>query len=425
MRNSFLHEQSVNSGRKKNARFTDRRNRAILIHHSENFRQRREGPMGRVRETLHDVLRQTDAVLLALCVASTLYGMVLIASATSFRGTLKYVAVQGLGLLIGLVLYFFLSRIDVFALAKQWKWLLGFGIVLFLLLKTPLGIENNGNRAWLGIRGFPANIQPAEIVKLTFIIVLAKQLSWLKENRDLRSISSIVMLAAHFGVIFALYYKISSDMGSALVFLFIFACMCFVAGVALRWFLIGGGAAGLLFYAMWDLDLLDTYMKNRFIVLFDHSYDPLNTGWQQTRSLLTLGGGRIFGQGLFRGTQTQSEAASSLPHRHTDFIFSVIGEELGLVGCLLTLALLTAIILRCLYVARHAKTRLEGYACIGVASVIIFQVIINVGMCLFVMPVIGLTLPFISYGGSSLVMLFACMGLVSGVHGRAKPDWLR
>ena len=92
---------------------------------------------------------------------------------------------------------------------------------------------------------------------------------------------------------------------------------------------------------------------------------------------------------------------------------------------LLTLALLTAIILRCLYVARHAKTQLEGYACIGVASVIIFQVIINVGMCLFVMPVIGLTLPFISYGGSSLVMLFACMGLVSGVHGRAKPDWLR
>ena len=92
---------------------------------------------------------------------------------------------------------------------------------------------------------------------------------------------------------------------------------------------------------------------------------------------------------------------------------------------LLTLALLTTIILRCLYVARHAKTRLEGYACIGVASVIIFQVIINVGMCLFVMPVIGLTLPFISYGGSSLVMLFACMGLVSGVHGRAKPDWLR
>ena len=222
-----------------------------------------------------------------------------------------------------------------------------------------------------------------------------------------------------------LYYVISSDMGSALVYIFIFAAMAFVAGVAARWFIIallGGGAA---FYLLWELDKIPDYMKERFMVVFDHDLDPLGAGWQQTRSLLTLGGGRIFGQGLFRGTQTQSEAASSLPHRHTDFIFSVIGEELGLVGCLLTLALLTAIILRCLYVARHAKTRLEGYACIGVASVVIFQVIINVGMCLFVMPVIGLTLPFISYGGSSLVMLFACMGLVSGVHGRAKPDWLR
>lgn len=379
----------------------------------------------RIKDSILDILRQADWLLLCLCCGAALFGLVMIASATNFLGSWKMVIVQACAIVLGVGIYFLMSQIDLTEASKRWKWLLGFGIVLFLLLKTPLGIENNGNRAWLGIRGFPANIQPAEIVKLTFIIVLAKQLSWLKENRDLRSISSIVMLAVHFGVIFALYYKISSDMGSALVFLFIFACMCFVAGVALRWFLIGGGAAGLLFYAMWDLDLLDTYMKNRFIVLFDHSYDPLNTGWQQTRSLLTLGGGRIFGQGLFRGTQTQSEAASSLPHRHTDFIFSVIGEELGLVGCLLTLALLTAIILRCLYVARHAKTRLEGYACIGVASVIIFQVIINVGMCLFVMPVIGLTLPFISYGGSSLVMLFACMGLVSGVHGRAKPDWLR
>lgn len=380
----------------------------------------------RSRELFADILRQTDLVLLALCAAASLFGVLMVASATRYMHTWRLVAVQSVALLLGVVLYLVISQIDLNDLCKYWKWIFLLGIGVILLLATPLGIEDNtGNRAWLEFPFLPVKVQPAEIVKLTLTLVLAKQLVWLKENRDLSSIPSVLFLAAHLGVIFVLYYKVSSDMGSALVFLFIFACMCFVAGVALRWFLIGGGAAGLLFYAMWDLDLLDTYMKNRFIVLFDHSYDPLNTGWQQTRSLLTLGGGRIFGQGLFRGTQTQSEAASSLPHRHTDFIFSVIGEELGLVGCLLTLALLTAIILRCLYVARHAKTRLEGYACIGVASVIIFQVIINVGMCLFVMPVIGLTLPFISYGGSSLVMLFACMGLVSGVHGRAKPDWLR
>ena len=140
---------------------------------------------------------------------------------------------------------------------------------------------------------------------------------------------------------------------------------------------------------------------------------------------MALGSGKLTGQGLFRGTQTQSEYSSALPNRHTDFIFTVIGEELGLLGCILTLALLTAIIVRCVWVARHAKTSLEGLVCIGVASVVIFQVIVNVGMCLFVMPVIGLTLPFISYGGSSLVMLFMSMGMVSGVQGRSKPDWLR
>lgn len=153
--------------------------------------------MGRVRETLHDVLRQTDTVLLALCVASTLYGMVLIASATSFRGTLKYVAVQGLGLLIGLVLYFFLSSIDVFALAKQWKWLLGFNVGFLLLLLTPFGQSSGGNRAWLGVnsigkklgvdflRYFPITVQPAEVVKVFFIVLLAYQLALLKDRRDL------------------------------------------------------------------------------------------------------------------------------------------------------------------------------------------------------------------------------------------------
>ena len=380
----------------------------------------------RIRDLFNDVLRQADLLLLALCCGASLFGILMVTSATRYMHTNRYMLVQTASLLIGVVLYLVVSQIDVGELVKYWKWIFLVGVAFILLLLTPFGVEGNtGNRAWLEFPFLPVNIQPAEIVKLTFILVLAKQLSWLKENRDLKSIPSVAMLAVHFGVIFVLYYKISADMGSALVFLFIFACMCFVAGVALRWFLIGGGAAALLFYAMWDLNLMDTYMKNRFIVLFDHSYDPLNTGWQQTRSLLTLGGGKIFGQGLFKGVQTQSEAASSLPHRHTDFIFSVIGEELGLVGCLLTLALLTAIVLRCIYVARHAKTRLESYVCIGVASIIIFQVIVNVGMCLFVMPVIGLTLPFISYGGSSLVMLFMSMGMVSGVQGRSKPDWLR
>lgn len=380
----------------------------------------------RSRDFFSDMLRQTDLVLLALCAAASLFGILMVASATQYMHTLRLVKVQSVALLLGVVLYLLVSQVDLNDLAKYWKWIFLLGIGVILLLATPLGIEDNtGNKAWLEFPFLPVKVQPAEIVKLTFTLVLAKQLVWLRENRDLRSIPSILFLAAHFGVIFLLYYKISSDMGSALVFLFIFACMCFVGGVALRWFVIGGLGGGLVFWALWDLNKIPSYMKLRFQVIFDHSLDPSNTGWQQTRSLMALGSGKLTGQGLFHGTQTQSEYSYNLPNRHTDFIFSVIGEELGLVGCLLTLALLTAIILRCVWVARRAKTQMESLVCIGVASTVIFQVIVNVGMCLFVMPVIGLTLPFISYGGSSLLMLFVSMGMVSGVQGRSKPEWLR
>ena len=380
----------------------------------------------RIRELFNDVFRQADLVLLALCIGTSLFGILMIASATRYMHTSKLVLVQAAALCIGAVLYIVVSQVDLNELAKYWKWIFLVGVVFILLLATPLGIAGDtGNKAWLEFPFLPVKVQPAEIVKLTLTLVLAKQLVWLKENRNLSSIPSVLFLAAHLGVIFVLYYKVSSDMGSALVFLFIFACMCFVGGVALRWFLLGGLAGGLAFWAMWDLNKIPSYMKLRFQVLFDHSLDPQDTGWQQTRSLMALGSGKLTGQGLFRGTQTQSEYSSALPNRHTDFIFTVIGEELGLLGCILTLALLTAIIVRCVWVARHAKTSLEGLVCIGVASVVIFQVIVNVGMCLFVMPVIGLTLPFISYGGSSLVMLFMSMGMVSGVQGRSKPDWLR
>ena len=380
----------------------------------------------RSRDFFSDMLRQTDLVLLALCAAASLFGILMVASATQYMHTLRLVKVQSVALLLGVVLYLLVSQVDLNDLAKYWKWIFLLGIGVILLLATPLGIEDNtGNKAWLEFPFLPVKVQPAEIVKLTFTLVLAKQLVWLRENRDLRSIPSILFLAAHFGVIFLLYYKISSDMGSALVFLFIFACMCFVGGVALRWFVIGGLGGGLVFWALWDLNKIPSYMKLRFQVIFDHSLDPSNTGWQQTRSLMALGSGKLTGQGLFHGTQTQSEYSYNLPNRHTDFVFSVIGEELGLVGCLLTLALLTAILLRCVWVARRAKTRMESLVCIGVASTVIFQVIVNVGMCLFVMPVIGLTLPFISYGGSSLLMLFVSMGMVSGVQGRSKPEWLR
>lgn len=392
--------------------------------------------MGRTREFLHDLTRQSDLVLLALCTASTLYGMALIASATHFRGTFKYVAVQGLGLLIGFVLYFAFSSLDIFELAKKWKWILGFNVGFILLLLTPLGLTRNGNRAWLGVNGigeqlgvaflknFPVTVQPAEVVKVFFIILLAYQLALLRENRDLRRFENVVQPTAHMLFMVGVIVVISGDAGSALVYLFIFVCMVFAAGMAARWLVLGvvGGAAA--FLAVWELDLIPSYMKDRFLVVLDHSYDVQGKGFQQTRSMLTLGSGQLTGQGLFHGAQTQSSQIWSLPERQTDFIFAVCGEELGFIGCVLIIVLLLAIIVRCLLVARDAATPMESYVCVGMASMLIFQTIANIGMCLFLMPVIGLTLPFFSYGGSSIVTLFAAMGVVSGVKKRSRPEWL-
>ena len=377
----------------------------------------------RLKAVLADFIQQADLVLLGLCCAATLYGMALIASATRYLGTggiIRYVGVQGAALVLGICAYIFMSMVDLERLMRRWKWLVAFNILFIALLLTPFGVsDDTGNTAWLKFPFLPFSIGPAEIVKITFTLLLAKQLEWLREEkRDLKSFSSAVLVAGHTIVLMGYYVVISGDMGNALTFFFIFLCMAFVAGFALRWFAVlfaamGGGIAALL-----ALGLMPSYMVRRFRVLFDHSYDSLGAGWQQTRGLMALGSGGLFGQGYMQGTQTQA-GEGSIPARHTDFIFAVCGEELGLVGCLLVILLLAAIVVRVLMVARRAETPFHCYVCVGMAAMLIFQTIVNIGMCLFVMPVIGLTLPFFSYGGSSLLTLYAAMGVVSGIKKRS------
>ena len=382
--------------------------------------------MGRIKDFFRDIASQSDMVLWSLCTAATFYGMLLILSATHtvYHGSLKYVAVQGAGWAIGTVAYFFLSGVDIVELSKKWKWFLGFNIGFILLLLTPLGIVRNGNRAWLGVSWFPMNIQPAEVVKITFIILLARQLVHLSETQDLKRFSNVIQPTAHVLFMFGLYYVISNDAGSGLVYLFVFVCMAFAAGFAARWLILGiGGAAGGL-VAAWELKLLRGDWYKRIMVILDHSFDPRGKGWQQTRGMLALGSGGLTGQGLFHGTQTQSPYRTSLPERQTDFIFCVCGEELGFIGCMLIILLLLAIVIRCFVVAGNANTRMEGLVCVGMAGMLIFQTVANIGMCLFLLPVVGLTLPFFSYGGSSIVTLFAAMGIVSGIKKRSRPEWL-
>ena len=394
--------------------------------------------MGRIREITGYLVRQTDMLLWSLCSAATLYGILLILSATHtvYRGSLKYVIVQGAGWCIGTAAYFLLSGIDIVELSKKWRWILGFNIGLILLLLTPLGLVRNGNRAWLGVntigaklgiealKNFPITFQPAEIVKITFILLLAYQLVHLSETRDLKRFTNVIQPTVHVVFMFCFYYVISHDAGSGLVYLFIFVCMAFAAGFAARWLVLGIGGAAVGLVAAWKFRLLRGDWYDRIMVVLDHSYQPQKAGWQQTRGMIALGSGGLTGQGLFHGTQTQSPYRASLPERQTDYIFCVCGEELGFLGCLAVIAILLAIVIRCFAVARDANTRLESLVCVGMAGMLIFQTVANIGMCLFLLPVVGLTLPFFSYGGSSIVTLYAAMGIVSGIKKRSRPEWL-
>lgn len=387
--------------------------------------------LNRLKDTLADFIQQADLVLLGLCGAATLYGIVLVFSATRYLNHdtgMRRMVIQCAALVLGVCVYIFFSMLDLESITRKWKWLLAFNVGFILLLRTPFGVAGGtGNRAWLKFPFVPFQIGPAEVVKITFVLLLAKQIEWLwQEKEDLKSFSSAAFVAAHTFGLCGLYFLVSHDMGNGLVFVFIFLCMAFVAGFALRWFFLLFAGAGGLIAAVLLLDLVPenmTYMLKRFIVLFDHGFEPQGVGWQQTRSLLAIGSGGLWGQGYLNGSQTQS-GSTSLPAKQTDLIFSVAGEELGLFGCIAIMALLLAIILRILMVARKARTPFYRYVCVGMASILIFQTVINIGMCLFVMPTIGITLPFFSYGGSSVVTLYMAMGVVSGIKKRS-PEMRR
>ena len=377
--------------------------------------------LNRLKTILIDFIQQADLMLLGLCVISTLYGIVLIFSATRYlppETGMRRMVIQTAALGLGICVYIFFSMLDLEQVMKKWKWLLAFNVGFILLLRTPFGVSGNtGNRAWLKFPGVPFQIGPAEVVKISFVLLLARQMEWLwEEKQDLKSFRSAFFVAGHTLGLCGLYFVVSGDMGNALVFLFIFLCMAFVAGFALRWFALLIASFGGVFALAWRLDLIPNYMRERFVVLFDHEYDPLGAAWQQTRSLLAIGSGGLFGQGYLSGLQTQS--SDSLPARQTDLIFAAAGEELGLVGCAAIMLLLVLIIFRILLVARKAKTPFYRHVCVGMASILIFQTVINIGMCLFVMPTIGITLPFFSYGGSSIVTLYAAMGVVSNIKKR-------
>ena len=358
--------------------------------------------------------KKCDWVLLLLCLITSGFGLICMVSATQadkFGGSMRYILVQSAGIILGLLMFAIISSIDVEVMSEHRNVLVLFNVFLLLLL-IPFGTDNDtGNRSW--IETPIVNIQPAELCKITYIVIMA---SVMNSNKNrISSIPSVIQMVFHLGIIVGLNMVISSDAGVSLIFVFIFIGMAFAGGVSLLWFALAIGGIAAAFPILWQF--LGQYQRNRILILFDPTIDEqgINERYHYTINLRSLTGGGLTGQGLFNGNRTQ---AGALFAQHTDYIFSSIGEELGFFGCVAIMLLEFAIIGRCIYVGIRTPDYMRRLICYGAASALIFQVVINIGMCIGMMPVIGLTLPFISYGGSSIVTIFAMLGLVSGSYAR-------
>ena len=367
---------------------------------------------------IKEFFKRADIFLLVLCILTTVFGIVIISSTTAHLGAKRFVTVQSLALVIGVALYVVFTFVDIDIIAQRREILMVFNIV-FISLLFIWGIEGTtGNRSWLEFSFLPFNIQPAEICKITFIIILAKTMSIYRNK--VSSIKCVAIISAVLISTTGVIMVASNDAGVALIFVFIFLSMAYVGGVNLGWFAGGLGVIAVCAPLAWTYAVRED-QKTRLLMIVDATIDPEGLGvrWQTNQSLRYLQGGGMTGQGLYNGSQTQE---GSLFSQHSDFVFSAVGEELGMLGCLLLLILLIAIVMRIIYVGVKSGNYMSRLICVGIAGMLVFQIAVNVGMCLGLFPVIGLTLPFISYGGSSIVTMFAAVGIVSGIRMRPAPD---
>lgn len=361
--------------------------------------------------SIGEYIKKTDKVLLSLCIGASVYGLLLIYSATHMSSP-KQAIVQSCALLIGLVAAILISLLDYEDISRFWIFiaLAAVGLmVLTLLIGT--GPSGSDNRAWIMLPG-GISVQTSEILKIAFIITFSRHLARLGDR--VSQFKNVVLLGLHALIPIALVVATKDD-GTATVFVAIFICMMFAAGVKLRYFLIGGGLMLIAAPIFW-FKILSPYQRDRFLVVYNpEQYDPTGQGlfWQQGQGEIALGSGQMFGRGLFQGPRIQGQM---VPESHNDFILSVSGEELGFLGCMAVFLLLAAIFIRILMVGHRSYSKMGMLICVGIFSQLAFQAILNAGMVLCLLPVIGVTLPFFSAGGSSLLTTFINIGLVLSVY---------
>lgn len=360
-------------------------------------------------------LRDLDPVLFLVTLALVICGLVVIYSATrSLPGVPHphyYVQRQAQWAVLGLLAGIAVLGYDYRALQK-WTYVLYIGTVAVLAAVMVLGFSAAGAERWLALG--PVRLQPSEFAKVSIILTLA---AYLDRKQDLSRLSSLIGPLLHVAPPMVLI-ALQPDIGTALVFAAITLGMLYFAGAQPKHLLLlilaGVGAIVLAGYLTLQgyVPLLKDYQVRRLAVFLDPYADPTGDGWNVIQSMIAIGSGGFFGKGLFGGSQTQ---LNFVPARHTDFIFSVIGEEFGFLGATFILFLFALLIWRLLRVTVLAKDRYGMLIAGGITSMFFFHILVNVGMTLGVMPITGITLPFLSQGGSSLMANLICIGIASNI----------
>ena len=349
--------------------------------------------------------------LLVAVVAIVIMSLVIIGSATHINTPSEerywFVQRQGIFALINVAIAVFLMNFD-------YKMLQGYGnkIYIFnlimLLAVMFVGQSALGAQRWIQLG--PVSIQPSEFSKIIMIIALANLLK--DKIGKLNTFSDLLPIAAYVGLPFLLVLK-QPDLGTSLVFMAIFFGMIFACGINLK--LLAGifGAGVAMMPILWHF--LKDYQKMRIMVFMDPNVDPLGSGYHIIQSKIAIGSGMLFGKGLFEGTQSQ---LNFLPENHTDFIFAVVGEELGFVGAAFLLILYLIVLWRGIQIAKQAQDSFGMLMAVGITSMLAFHVLVNVGMTAGIMPVTGIPLPFMSYGVSALTTNIFAITILLNIYMR-------
>ena len=355
-----------------------------------------------------DYIRECDKVMFILCIFSTTFGCFSVLSATRHTGSYSDFFTQLAAMLLGITAAVVISLFDFSKIIKFWPLAAAVGLIpvilTFFIGYAPPGTDD---KAWLYIFGI--SFQPSELLKVMFLITFSAHLSVVKEH--INELKHLLLVCAH-AFTPAVLIHFQGDDGTALVFIIMALGMMYAAGVRLRYFLIALSgvivASPFIYFFVMNDD-----QRTRLWSIFNIEADIKGAGYQQYRGRVALANGGWFGQGYLKGPLTQS---AGVPEGHNDFIFTLIGEEWGLVGCFVVILLLGAICLRCLQIAKMCRKDTGGYICIGVFAMLLTHIIINIGMCTSILPVIGITLPFFSAGGASLGCLYLAVGLVLSVY---------